>query len=286
MVRGTRLSCAALVVLCSALAVTEPAIASAPSVAALQVALHARGYYGGTIDGIKGPETTTALTQFQRRSHLVPDGVLGPRTRRALGPYARHPLGSRLLARGSLGWDVAALQFRLAWAGFPSARFAGRFNGHVDRALRAFQAFAGLVPDGIAGPDVLRALRRTPPRCPISLSWPLRVTVGDRFGPRGDRFHAGIDLPAPFGMPVRAAAAGRVTYSGPARGFGTLVVIAHGESVTTFYGHLAKLSLRVGETVTVGDLVGEVGARGEATGPHLHFEVHVNGAAIDPLKAL
>jgi murein DD-endopeptidase MepM/ murein hydrolase activator NlpD len=273
-------------VLCSALAVAEPAAGSKADVAALQVALHERGVYRGTIDGVRGPATTSALRAFQRRSGLRPDGVFGPETRRALAPYAKHRLGSRPLARGAFGWDVAALQFRLAWAGFPSGRFTGRFDAHLDVALRSFQTFAGLAPDGIAGPEVLSALRRPPPRSPLRLSWPLAAPVGDRFGPRGDRFHAGIDLPAPFLTPVHAAASGRVRYSGPGGTLGTVVVIEHAYGVTTVYAHLATFAMRIGETVTVGDVVGEVGATGEARGPHLHFEVRVRGAAIDPLRAL
>jgi len=279
--------CGAFVVLCAPLAAAEREPGSPPDVAALQVALRARGVYGGPIDGIPGPATRSALMEFQRRSGLPADGVFGPRTRRALGPYARHVLGSRLLVRGAFGWDVAALRFRLAWAGFPSGRFSGRFEGHLDRALRAFETFAGLLPDGVAGPGVLSALRLPPPRSPIRLSWPLRAPVGDRFGPRGDRFHAGIDMPALLRTPVRSAAAGRVTYSGwGGRGFGMLVMIDHGDGVTTVYAHLAKLWMRIGESMSAGDVVGEIGATGDATGPHLHFEVRVRGAAIDPLTAL
>src|SRR5690242_21788355 len=82
-------------------------------VAALQVALHARGLYPGSIDGVDGPETARAVTRFQRRAGLRPDGIPGAATRRALGRYGRHLLGSRPLARGATGWDVAALQFVL-----------------------------------------------------------------------------------------------------------------------------------------------------------------------------
>jgi murein DD-endopeptidase MepM/ murein hydrolase activator NlpD len=278
--------CAALIVVCAPGAAAYDA-ESSPGVAALQVALRSRGVYAGAIDGVSGPATRTALIEFQRRSGLVPDGIFGPRTRRALGPYARYRLGSRLLAYGAFGWDVVALRFRLAWAGFPSGRFRARFDYRLERALRAFQVFANLAPDGIAGPAVLSALRRPPPRSAIRLSWPLQAPVGDRFGPRGDRFHAGIDLPAPLRTPVYSAAAGQVRYSGwGGSGFGRLVIIDHAGGVSTFYAHLGKLSLRIGEFAGAGQVVGEIGATGDATGPHLHFEVRVRGACIDPLSAL
>jgi murein DD-endopeptidase MepM/ murein hydrolase activator NlpD len=285
--RRTGLGCTIIVVACATLATPVRAAGPAPDVAALQVALRDRGVYRGTIDGVSGPATTSALMEFQRRAGLPVDGVLGPGTRHALGRYARHARGGRPLARGAFGWDVAALQFRLAWAGFPSARFSGRFGGHLDHALRAFQVFAGLTPDGVADAEVRAALRRPPPRAPFRLDWPLRAPVGDRYGPRGDRFHAGIDVPAPLGTPVRSAAPGRVTYSGwGGSGFGRLVVVDHRDGVTTIYSHLGKLRVRGGESTPAGAIVGEVGATGDATGPHLHFEVRVRGAAVDPLRAL
>jgi murein DD-endopeptidase MepM/ murein hydrolase activator NlpD len=248
--------------------------------------LHSRGLYQGTIDGIKGPATHAAVIRFQRRHGLVADGIVGTRTRRALGPYARHPLGSRLLARRAYGWDVAALQFRLAWAGFPSGRFDGRFGAHLDRALRAFQTFAGLAPDGVAGPQVLAALRRPPPSAGVALAWPVNAPIGNGFGPRGDRFHAGVDLLAGLATPVGAAAAGEVSFSGWAPGFGRLVVIDHADGVSTYYAHLSRLLVAPGEAVRAGQVIGQVGMSGNADGPHLHFEVHVRGAAIDPVGAV
>src|ERR671926_438562 len=128
-------------------------------VAALQVALGARGLYTGTIDGVAGPSTTAAVRAFQRRAHLPVDGVVGPRTRAALGRYARHRLGSRPLALRAFGWGVAELQFLLAWDGFPSGPFDGRFGRRTKGALRRFQRFAGLQPDGVAGAGTLAALR-------------------------------------------------------------------------------------------------------------------------------
>jgi len=256
-------------------------------VAALQVALHARGLYSGTIDGLDGPATARAVVHFQRRAGLRPDGVPGTATRRALGPYGRHQLGSRPLARGDTGWDVAALQFLLARHGFPSQRFDGGLGVHTQRALKRFQRWAGVTPDGVAGPATFAALRRAPASCPISLAWPLQAPLGDGFGPRGNRFHAGIDLEAPTGTAVGAAAAGRVTFAGElAGGWGRLVIVAHSSGVRTLYAHLSAIEVRVAERVAAGSILGAVGATGNATGPHLHFEVRVRGAAVDPLPAL
>jgi murein DD-endopeptidase MepM/ murein hydrolase activator NlpD len=271
-----------------ALMLAPPALASRDAgLAALQVALENRGLYHGSIDGLRGPATTAAIKRFQHRKGLAADGVAGPLTRQALGRYGRHVLGSRPLAQGAAGWDVAALQFLLAWHGFPSATIDGGLGVHTERALRRFQRWAGLRPDGVAGATTLAALRHRPARCPIALAWPVAAPIGDSFGPRGNRFHAGLDVLAPLSTEVGAAAAGRVTYAGwLAGGWGNLVVVAHGDGVRTMYAHLSSVAARVGERVSAGTVLGAVGATGDATGPHLHFEVRLRGAAVDPRSAL
>ena len=261
--------------------------AGSPNVAALQVGLRTHGLYQGTVDGVLGPRTERAVMRFQRRAGLSPDGVIGPRTRKAFGRYGRRgPLGRRDLAIGTRGWDVAALQFALAWHGFPSAVFDGVLGAHTDTALRKFQRWAGLDPDGTAGPSTYAALHRPVPRSPIKLLAPVAGAYGDLYGPRGNRFHAGIDIPASKGTPVGAAAAGRVVFAAVGEGFGKLVVLEHAHGVRTRYAHLSRITVRVGQYVKASATVGLVGATGEATGPHLHFEVLVRGANVDPLSAL
>jgi murein DD-endopeptidase MepM/ murein hydrolase activator NlpD len=113
------------------------------------------------------------------------------------------------------------------------------------------------------------------------------ASPADRFGPRGNRFHTGLDFAVPAGTPVAAAAAGRVTYAGwHPGGWGKLVTVAHGNGVRTMYAHLERIDVAVGQNVTCGAALGLVGATGVATGPHLHFEVRLRGAAVDPLRAL
>jgi hypothetical protein len=281
-------SVVALLAVAAALALAPPAAASYNAgIAALQVALQARGLYVGTIDGVKGAGTTAAVKRFQRRAGLPVDGVVGAKTRKALGSFGRHLLGSRPLRRGQSGWDVAALQFLLAWHGFPSSTIDGGLGSHTDRALRHFQRWAGIVPDGIAGPSTIAALRKPPATCPLPLAWPLKGPIGSPFAPRGDRFHEGIDIVAPQGTPVDAAAPGRVTYAAfAAGGWGNLVVVVHSDGVRTLYAHLSAFAVHRGESVATGTRLGLVGATGDATGPHLHFEVRLRGAAVDPRSAL
>jgi hypothetical protein len=256
-------------------------------VAAVQVALGARGFYGGSIDGYRGVGTERAIRRFQRARGLAVDGIVGPQTRRALGRLGRPWLGRRLLRKGRVGFDVSQLQFLLAWHGFPSGTFDGGFGPRTGRALHRFQRWARIGADGLAGPATYAALRGPIPRSPLRLSSPIRARVGDRFGPRGHRFHAGIDFPAQHGAPIRAARSGRVAYAGwHDGGFGYLVSIRHGYGVRTRYAHLSAIPVRRGQRVSTGSLVGRVGATGAATGPHLHFELLVRGAAANPLRAL
>jgi murein DD-endopeptidase MepM/ murein hydrolase activator NlpD len=280
---------AALVVAVVLLAlVAWPSSAAAgSSVAALQAALHAKGIYDGTVDGIAGPLTRDAVRRFQARRGLAVDGIAGPQTRRALGWRGRPRLGGRVISAPDRGWDVAALQFLLASHGFPLGEFDGRLGPRGDTALRRFQAWAGLGADGLAGPATLAALRRPPPRSPLRFGAPVGGSVGDRFGPRGAAFHTGVDYPVAAGTPVAAAGGGCVETVGfDPGGYGNFVVIAHRSGMTSWYAHLASVDVRRGACVATGARIGTVGATGNATGPHLHFELRLRGAALDPLTGL
>lgn len=261
------------------------AVFGSADVAALQVGLRRQRLYTGDVDGQLGQGTIAAVRTLQQRAGLPPDGVPGKVTRAALGPFGR--ARPKILTRGAFGWAVARLQFQLAWHGFPSGRFDGRYGEHLESAVRMFQQWAGLVEDGRAGPGVFARLRTPPPKSPIALSPPINVAPGDRFGPRWSRFHSGVDYSAPRGTAVAAAGAGDVTYAGAmAGGWGRVVTIGHGADVRTMYAHLSDIRVRVGQRVVAGETVGLVGSSGNADGPHLHFEVRVRGAAVDPLTAL
>jgi murein DD-endopeptidase MepM/ murein hydrolase activator NlpD len=122
--------------------------------------------------------------------------------------------------------------------------------------------------------------------------WPLEGRVGSSFGQRQDpingegAFHSGIDIDAPYGSPIRAAADGDVTGAAMVGGYGREIVIDHGHDVSTIYGHLSAMLVVPGQHVTRGQVIGYVGQSGRATGPHLHYEVRVHKVAVNPHKYL
>jgi murein DD-endopeptidase MepM/ murein hydrolase activator NlpD len=123
----------------------------------------------------------------------------------------------------------------------------------------------------------------------VSLRLPFRGAIRSVFGPRRDpingrpRFHKGIDIAAPFGAPIQAAAAGRVVFAGPNKGYGNMVMIEHADGRRTLYAHAEALYVKVGATVAAGQTIAAVGSTGHSTGPHVHFEIRVGDQAVNPL---
>jgi murein DD-endopeptidase MepM/ murein hydrolase activator NlpD len=116
--------------------------------------------------------------------------------------------------------------------------------------------------------------------------WPVNGPVTSGFGMRWGRMHEGIDIGVGYGTPIHAAAAGRVVYAGWMSGYGNLVAIDHGGGISTAYGHQSSIAVSVGQIVAQGETIGYVGCTGHCFGPHLHFEVRINGAPVDPLGYL
>jgi murein DD-endopeptidase MepM/ murein hydrolase activator NlpD len=125
---------------------------------------------------------------------------------------------------------------------------------------------------------------------PEGLLWPARGPLTTRFGEVGwyaPRGHAGLDIAAPSGAPVVAAASGEVILATPDGGpYGIHVVVEHAGGLRTLYAHLSQLAIAAGQSVQRGQVIGRVGSTGFSTGPHLHFEVRQNGALLDPLAYL
>ncbi|HEX9415590.1 MAG TPA: peptidoglycan DD-metalloendopeptidase family protein [Gaiellaceae bacterium] len=122
------------------------------------------------------------------------------------------------------------------------------------------------------------------------LIWPVNGSVASPFGWRClegiCRMHEGIDIAVGYGTPIQAAAAGTVIYTGWEGGYGNLIVIDHGGGLATAYAHQERFAVGNGAHVAQGQVIGYVGCTGHCYGPHLHFEVRVNGSAVDPLGYL
>ncbi|MEP7335132.1 MAG: peptidoglycan DD-metalloendopeptidase family protein [Actinomycetota bacterium] len=123
-------------------------------------------------------------------------------------------------------------------------------------------------------------------RSSSGLIWPVSGPVTSGYGWRWGRMHEGIDIAVPTGTPVAAAASGRVIYAGWMGGYGNLVVIDHGGGLATAYGHNSSLPVGNGSSVSQGQTIAYAGSTGHSTGPHVHFEVRVNGSPVDPLGYL
>ncbi len=158
----------------------------------------------------------------------------------------------------------------------PEAREAG---------LREAAARDPEIPDpGIPDPGIPSLGFRLYP--PVRGFNPARITSGFGIRSSSARRHDGIDIKAAPGEEILAAASGSVSFSGWKRGYGDVVIVDHGNGVSTLYAHLVSAAVKAGESIGAGEIVGRAGKRGRATGTHLHFEVRRGGSPIDPVPYL
>jgi murein DD-endopeptidase MepM/ murein hydrolase activator NlpD len=148
----------------------------------------------------------------------------------------------------------------------------------VGDQIRAAQAEAA---ESAAGPST----GDSPAPSSSGFIWPVSGTLTSGFGWRWGRMHEGIDISAPAGTAIHAAASGQIIFAGWMGGYGNMVIIDHGGGIATAYAHMSSIWIG-GGSVSQGASIGGVGTTGSSTGNHLHFEVRVNGAAVDPLGYL
>ncbi len=185
--------------------------------------------------------------------------------------------GSPTPATLALSDDVNQQQVKLSIDQFYILR-AQALSGRVSRALEGglSPSFAGDWTELADAPSI----------------WPVEGRVGSSFGERLDpfngegAFHTGLDIDAPYGTPVRAAADGEVTGRQMGAGYGRAIVLDHGHDLLTIYGHLSSIAVLAGQHVIRGQVIGYVGQSGRATGPHLHYEVRVHDTPVNPHKYL
>jgi murein DD-endopeptidase MepM/ murein hydrolase activator NlpD len=140
--------------------------------------------------------------------------------------------------------------------------------------IRSAQGSSAVVPGATGQPSA------------AGFIWPVQGVLTSGFGWRWGRMHEGIDLAVGVGTPVVAAASGTVIVAGWLGGYGNLVVIDHGNGIATAYGHNTSVTVGVGQSVAQGQLISYSGSTGHSTGPHVHFEVRINGTPVDPLGYL
>jgi lipoprotein NlpD len=141
-------------------------------------------------------------------------------------------------------------------------------------------------PAGSGGPRPGKGVSRPAPATRGMIDWPLRGVLYGRFGKKGKEPHDGIDLAAPSGTPVKTAQEGTVLYAGEQQGYGLIVIVQHPNGIITLYAHNRDLRVTTGQTVRRSQVIATVGESGRTSGPHLHFEVRVDGKPVDPLDYL
>ncbi len=261
-------------------------------------------------DGIFGVQTDLAVRRYQTRAGLEVDGVVGPATWATLFPAAStasggdappavkerlerelRAAGARLDERADRSVDQLFGpddSRRRHAAGARTPRRGASRHSPPRRATRA------RLPRPTPRPRHLRPRSSRPERsAPVdtscgssTLTSPVKGTQTSPFGPRWGRNHDGVDIAAPTGTAIRAAACGSVTVAGVQDGYGNMVCITHSSRFSTCYAHMSRFAVSQGARVQAGQVIGYVGCTGSCTGPHLHFETRVNGQAQDPAPYL
>lgn len=202
---------------------------------------------------------------------------------------------ARKVRRSSPTWVVVAqgqTLSEIADAHGTSVRAIVSANGL--RSAEVIRAGQRLMIPGQFAPRAGRVVIASPVPVPraqavvagVSFLWPARGVLTSRFGWRWRRHHDGIDIAGPRGTPIYAARAGRVIFAGWYYGYGRTVIMDHGQGLVTLYGHASTLLVRNGQTVAEGELIARIGCTGHCSGSHLHFEIRINGKAVNPLKYL
>jgi lipoprotein NlpD len=137
-----------------------------------------------------------------------------------------------------------------------------------------------------AAPRPGKGASRPVPATKGLLDWPLRGVLYGKFGKKGREPHDGIDLAAPSGTPVKTAQEGTVLYAGEQQGYGLIVIVQHSDGLVTLYAHNRDLRVKTGQALRRSQVIATVGESGRTSGPHLHFEVRVDGKPVEPLDYL
>ncbi len=208
----------------------------------------------------------------------VPDGLFGSEAMQTFGDLFDQEIGKRVGEGRLLGLADQLEHAMLAQGLDPGAAGAAGHAARPGAPIWGGHRSGGTSPWGRPDDDGLSP----------TFGVDGRLTSG--FGPRKDpihgqpRMHKGLDLAAPMGTPIHVVRPGTVTFAGPSGGHGNFIIVDHGGGVVTRYAHCSTIGVTEGQRVDQNDVIGAVGSTGHSTGPHLHFEVYLNGAAVDPLQ--
>jgi murein DD-endopeptidase MepM/ murein hydrolase activator NlpD len=235
-------------------------------------------------DGIFGPETDAAVREYQTEAGIQVDGIVGPVTWSALFESSNATATGAAIGGSNVPTEVKQqIEQTLEQAG---QNVAAQDQGTTGTTGQTQTGQTGTPPTSPGG-----QVDSTQPATPVptgqgcgsgTVTSPVSGTQTSGFGPRGGRNHDGVDIAAPTGTPVRAAACGSVSVAGQQSGYGNIVCITHTSEFSTCYAHLSRFAVSQGAQVQQGQVIGYVGCTGSCTGPHVHFETRVNGQAQDP----
>jgi LysM repeat protein len=243
---------------------------------ALQELLADLGYVLA-VDGIFGSETESLIKGIQKATGLKDDGIVGPETGEMLNRL-RESIVAYTVQKGD---NLTKLARRYDTTVSNITSYNGLQN--PDRLLPGQVLY---IPTGS-----IAALSRAADQR-LRMQWPVKGRVSSGYGWRihpilkNRHFHGGIDIVAPEGTPVKAAASGKVAEVGNRGNYGLAVVLEHSGGVTTWYGHNSKVLVRVGDHVKQGQTIALVGRTGLTTGPHLDFRIKIGDQTVDPLDWL
>lgn len=195
--------------------------------------------------------------------------------------------GNRRMPANSVRWIISLICLLIIFA-------AGIFVNHHQALSAGSMAVTELKPIRPSGVVPAQGMAKTvgsTDNLAVKPSiWPASGAVTSGFGWRdspwggGSESHPGIDIANSLGTPIVATADGQVVQSGPAGGYGNVVQIDHGNGITTIYGHNSSTIVNVGESVRKGQVIAYLGSTGKSTGPHVHYEIRINGTAVDPIS--
>ena len=222
------------------------------------------------------------VRELRDESRAVVDRL---RTVRDRVETARNTIAAQKQALVQTRSSIEAHQSKLQLARGTREEALGRIKDHEQKLDGRLGDIQADIAEKLLGPGV--ALQVGPVRGGSSgFIWPVNGPLVSGFGMRWGSMHEGVDIVVPGGTPIRAAASGTVALAAPTSGYGNYTCIDHGGGVSTCYAHQSALAVSAGQSVTQAQVIGYVGCTGHCFGDHLHFEVRINGAPVDPLGYL